>query len=65
MKIYIKFKNGFLLPITCTGYAFKISPITGKLIDYKNDGAKDNKPIFLNIEDIECVWEDMEQICEK
>ena len=65
MTIYIKFKNGFLLPIKCTSYTFKISLITGELVDYKIEGAKDNKPIFLNIEDIECIWQDMEQLCEK
>lgn len=59
MRIIIRFKSGFELPITCDSFSFKTHAMTGELTEYNINGIKDNKPIFFRSEDVECIFEDM------
>lgn len=60
-KIVIRLKSGFELPIECEEAKFRTSQSTGELVGYEVKGCKNNKPIFLQLEDIECVWQVMEE----
>ena len=61
MRIIIRFKSGFELPITCEVFKLSKSTITGELTNYSIQGIKDNKPLFFRSEDIECIWHDMRE----
>lgn len=58
MKIVIRFKSGFELPVNCEEFNISTS-YTGELTAYEIKGIKDNKPIFFRLEDIECIWKKM------
>lgn len=57
MKITIVFKNGFQLNIECE--EFKLNRYFGTPSAYRIEGIKDNKPIYINWEDVCCVYRDM------
>ena len=59
MRIIIRFKSGFELPITCDSFGVTTHVVTGEITEYNIDGIKDNKPIFFRSEDIECIFRDM------
>lgn len=56
MRIIIRFKSGYELPITCDEFVIKTNRITGEIDSYDIKGIKDNKPIFFRSEDVECVF---------
>lgn len=56
MKIKIRFKSGFVLPITCEECVISRHAMTGEIESYSFKGITDNKPIFFRVEDIECIW---------
>ncbi len=55
MKIRIRFKSGFELPITCEEFSITKSALYGEIASYDIKGIKDNKPLFLRLEDIEYI----------
>ena len=59
MRIIVRFKSGFELPITCDNFSITTHAITGEITEYDIKGIKDNKPIFFRFEDIECIFRDM------
>lgn len=59
MRIIIRFKSGFELPITCDNFSMKTNAMTGELTEYEIKGIKDNKLIFFRSEDVECIFRDM------
>lgn len=59
MRIIIRFKSGFELPITCESCSIVTHSMTGEIDRYTIKGIKDNKPIFFRSEDIECIFRDM------
>lgn len=59
MRIIVRFKSGFELPITCDNFSITTHVITGEITEYDIKGIKDNKPIFFRFEDIECIFRDM------
>lgn len=59
MKIIIRFKSGFELPITCDEFSISKSPYTGEIAEYHINGIKDNKLIFFRSEDVECIYREM------
>ena len=61
VKIVIRLKSGFELPIECEEANFQTSQLTGGLAGYKLKGCKNNRPIFLQPEDIECVWQVLQE----
>lgn len=59
MRIIIRFKSGFELPITCDSFNLKFHPVTDEITEYEVVGAKDFNPIFFRSEDVECVFKNM------
>lgn len=59
MRIIIRFKSGFELPITCDNFSIATHAMTGELTEYDIKGIKDNKPIFFRSEDVECIFRDI------
>lgn len=59
MRIIVRFKSGFKLPITCDEFSISKNPYTGEIAEYDIKGIKDNKLIFFRSEDVECVYREM------
>lgn len=59
MRIIVRFKSGFELPITCDSFRLTESAMTNEIAEYEIKGIKDNKPIFFRSEDVECIFRDM------
>ena len=57
MKITIVFKNGFQLNIECEEFEF--NSCLGIPSGYSIKGIKDNKPIYIDWEDVSCVYRNM------
>ncbi len=60
MKIIMRFKSGFELPVTCEEFELSKSVLTGEIDGYNIKDITDNKPLFFRSEDIECVYRVME-----
>ena len=59
MSITIVFKNGYSFSMTCESFTIKQNAF-GQLTGYEIEGIKDRKPIYINIEDVICVYRDIE-----
>lgn len=59
MRIIVRFKSGFELPITCDSFSITQHPMTNEITGYDIKGIRDNKLIFFRSEDIECIFRDM------
>lgn len=59
MRIIVRFKSGFELPITCESFSITTNPITGEIDEYTIKGIEDNKLIFFRSVDVECIYRDM------
>lgn len=59
MKITIVFKNGFSFTITCKSFTLKKNAFE-QLTGYEIKGIKDRKPMYINFEEVICVYRDME-----
>ena len=59
MRIIIRFKSAFELPITCDEFSISKNTYTGEIAEYDIKGIKDNKLIFFRSEDVECIYRDM------
>lgn len=59
MRIIVRFKSGFELPITCESFSITQHKITDEIIGYDIKGIKDNKLMFFRSGDIECIFRDM------
>ena len=60
MKITIVFKNGYSLSVTCESFIINRDAF-GQLTGYEIKGIKDRKPLYINFEDVICVYRDMEK----
>ena len=58
-KVIIRFKSGFELPITCDKFIIRTNTVTGEISSYEIKGIKDNKLLFFRPEDIECIFQEM------
>ena len=58
-RIKIRFKSGFELPITCDELSINTNTLTGEITQYDIKGITDNKPLFFRFEDIECIFQEM------
>ena len=59
MRITIVFKNGYSFSITCEKFTLRknaFEQVTG----YEIKGIKDRKPMYINFEEVICVYRDME-----
>ena len=59
MKITIVFKNGYSFTITCKSFTIKKNAFE-QLTGYEIKGIKDRKPMYINFEEVICVYRDME-----
>ncbi|MBR2554428.1 MAG: hypothetical protein IKE94_06160 [Aeriscardovia sp.] len=59
MRVIIRFKSGFELPITCDKFSISKNAYTGEITEYEIKGIKDNKLIFFRSEDVECIYREM------
>ncbi len=59
MRVIIRFKSGFELPITCDAFKITTHALTGEITEYEIKGIKDNAPMFFRSEDIECIFREM------
>lgn len=58
-RVKIRFKSGFELPITCDEITINTNTMTGEITGYNIKGITDNNPLFLRVEDIECIFQEM------
>lgn len=58
MKITIVFKNGYSFSVTCE--SFTLNKTLGEITGYEIKGIKDHKPMYIDFEDVICVYRDME-----
>ena len=56
MTIVIRFRDGFELPVECESCECGTNSVTGKLSNYKIKGITSNKPIFVSLDDVICIW---------
>lgn len=56
MTIVFRFRDGFELPVECESFEHIENNITGQIISYKIKGIKDNKPIYVSLKDVICIW---------
>lgn len=63
MRIIIRFKSGFELPINCDEFSISKNAYTGEIVEYDIKGIKDNKLIFFRSEDVECIYR--ERLCDE
>ena len=59
MRITIVFKNGYSFTITCKSFTLKKNAFE-QLTGYEIKGIKDRKPMYINFEEVICVYRDME-----
>jgi hypothetical protein len=58
MKVTIVFKNGYSLSVTCESFTLKENSCG--IYGYDIRGIKDHKPIYIKIEDVICIYRDIE-----
>lgn len=58
-KVIIRFKSGFELPITCDKFSIRTNAMTGEISSYDIKGITDNKLLFFRPEDVECIFQEM------
>ena len=56
MTIVFRFRDGFELPVECESFEYIENNITGQISSYKIKGIKDNKPIYVSLNDVICIW---------
>ena len=59
MKIIIVFKNGFSLAVTCEKFSIDKNGL-GNITGYSIKGIKDRKPLYIEFEDVICIYRDVE-----
>ena len=59
MSIKIVFKNGYSFSVTCESFTIK-QDVLGQITGYEIKGIKDRKPLYINFEDVICVYRDIE-----
>lgn len=58
MKIVFVFRNGFQLCVTCEKFTLE-KTVFGTPDGYVIKGITDNKPLYINWDDVICVYRDM------
>ena len=61
MTVVFRFKDGFELPVECESFECGTNSMTGQLSSYTIKGIKGNKPIYISLEDVLCVWRKAEE----
>ena len=61
MKVIVHFKSGLELPITCEEFSVDTCPLTGELDGYTIKGIKDNKPVYMDTAQVDCIWRELDE----
>lgn len=56
MTIVFVFKNGYELKAKCENFALTTDRLTGRVTGYEMDGIDNNKPLWLDLNEILCVY---------
>ena len=56
MTIVFRFRDGFELPVECESFEYGTDVMTGHISNYKIKGITDNKPIYVSLNDVICIW---------
>lgn len=56
MIISVVFKSGFELWIKCEKIDISVNKLTGQLTKYAIAGIEDNKPIYIDVNEIACIY---------
>ena len=56
MTIVFRFKDGFELPVECESFECTTNSMTGQISSYTIKGINGNKPIYISLEDVMCIW---------
>ncbi len=56
MTVVFRFRDGFELPVECESFECTINSVTGQISKYKIKGITSNKPAFISLDDVICVW---------
>lgn len=59
MKITIVFKNGYQFNFTCESCTLE-RDYEGNLTGIKANGITDSKPLYIDFENVLCIYRDME-----
>jgi len=59
MRVTIVFKNGYSFSVTCESFTIN-QDCFGQITGYEIKGIKDRKPLYISIEDVMCVYRDVE-----
>ena len=58
MTVIFVFKNGYELKVKCENCTLSTNYLTGQITGYKMDGIEDNKPLYIDFNEILCVYKD-------
>ena len=56
MTIVFRFRDGFELPVECESFEHGTDIMTGQINKYKIKGITGDKPIFVSLDDVICIW---------
>ena len=56
MTIAFIFKNGYELKVKCENVTLTTSNLTGRITGYTIDGIDSNKPLYIDVNEIICVY---------
>lgn len=56
MTIGIVFKNGYELKVKCDNLETTRSNITGRITNMNFSGIKENKPLDVDFEEVQCIY---------
>lgn len=56
MTIVFRFRDGFELPVECEYFEYSTNKMTGEISSYEISGITNNKPLYMRMEDIVCIW---------
>ena len=60
MKVIVHFKSGLELPITCEEFSISTNPYDEELDSYTIKGIKDNKPVYIDMAQVDCIWREVD-----
>ena len=56
MTVVFVFKNGYELKVKCEYITLTTSNLTGRITGYQMDDIDSNKPLYIDIDEIICVY---------
>ena len=56
MTVVFVFKNGYELKVKCENITLTTSNLTGRIAGYQMDDIDSNKPLYIDVDEIICVY---------